>query len=125
MTLGNLAIVCEAFTVGRKMGVDLQALFDATNVTMASSNQLRNTAPRLIKNDHSLSFGTDVALKDITAFTELALSAGAMVPTVESARDLLRLTSAAGYGQENCSRVGSFLASVAKTGFGNDDGSDA
>ena len=120
ITIGTLAVVCEAFVVARKLDVDLKSLFEAANETMASSNQLRNIAPRLIKNDHALSFATDVALKDIAAFADMALGAGALIPMAESARDLLRVTSHAGFGHENNSRLATVLASVAGTSFGDE-----
>ena len=121
ITIGTLAVVCEAFVVARKLGVDLQSLFEAANETMASSNQLRNIGPRLIKDDHTLSFATDVALKDIAAFANMALEVGALIPMAESARDLLRVTSNAGFGHENNSRVATMLASVAGTRFCQDE----
>jgi len=120
ITIGNLAVVCEAFAVARKLDVDLQSLFEAANVTMASSNQLRNIGPRLIEDDHTLSFATNVALKDISAFSDMALKVGALIPMAESARDLLRMTSNAGFGEENNSRVATLLASVAGTSFAKD-----
>jgi 3-hydroxyisobutyrate dehydrogenase-like beta-hydroxyacid dehydrogenase len=119
MTLGTHVVVCEALTLARKLDVDLSAMLAVGDASMASSNKLRELAPRLIADDHSLSFATDVALKDLTAFSEMAQAAGAMIPACDAARDLMRLTSGAGYGAANVSRVATILADAADTKFGD------
>jgi len=119
MTLGTHVVVCEALTLARKLGVDLSAMLEVGDASMASSNKLRELAPRLIADDHSLSFATDVALKDLTAFSEMAKAAGAMIPACDAARDLMRLTSEAGHGGSNVSRVATVLAESIDTKFGD------
>ncbi len=117
MTISTHAVVSEAFAVAAKLGVDLSTMLEVADATMASSAKLRELAPRLINDDHTVTFGVDVAQKDIAAFAEIAVLNGARVPIAEAARDLLRLTSALGYGAENTSRTATVLARLAKTEF--------
>ena len=113
MTHGTHAVVSEAFTVAAKLNVDLGTMLEVADATNASSAKLRELAPRIINDDHTLTFAVDVAQKDIAAFAEIAVQNGARVPIAEAARDLLRLTSALGYGSENTSRTATVLARIA------------
>ena len=109
VTVCNATILCEALTVARKLEVDFDILCGVMSVSMAGSTSLPGVARRLIANDHSPQFSTDVVKKDITLFTELAGSLGAITPLANGARDLVRLASADGYGADHYTRVATVL----------------
>jgi len=113
MTLGTHAVVSEALTVAQLLDVDLDVVLEVGDASMASSNKLRELAPRLKNDDHSMAFATDVALKDMTAYGEMASEAGATITTGQATRDLLQQTSDAGYGDDNASRVATLLSELA------------
>jgi 3-hydroxyisobutyrate dehydrogenase-like beta-hydroxyacid dehydrogenase len=109
VTVCNATILCEALTVARKLDIDFEILCGVMAVSMAASSSLPGVARRLIANDHTPQFSTDVVKKDITLFTELAGSMGALTPLANGARDLIRLASADGYGAEHYTRVATVL----------------
>ena len=121
VTIANGAILCETFAVARKMGIDLNILNQVMSVSFAASKKLPDTARRLIEDDHENTFSVDVSLKDIDLFTKLSLELGALTPIAEATRDLFRMASQFGYGDENNSRVGSVLARFVGTEFGETD----
>lgn len=109
VTICNTAILCEAFTLARRQGIDLGILKEVMDASMASSKSLHITAPRLIANDHHAAFDVDVAKKDITLYATLATTADVMSPIGSVVRDLLRLASANGYGRDHYSRIATIL----------------
>ena len=111
VTISNTAILCEVFTVARAYGVDLTLLTDVLGSSMAGSKVLPTVSKRLIGNDHSSLFATDVVKKDITLYTNLAAAGELMCPLGDTVRDLMRLTSGAGYGAEHYSRLATLLES--------------
>jgi len=115
MTLGTHVVVSEALTVAQLLDVDLDVVLEVGDASMASSNKLRELAVRLKTGDHSMAFATDVALKDMTAYGDMAVEAGAAIPAGQAAQNLLKQTSEAGYGDENASRVATLLSEMAET----------
>ena len=125
VTIANGAILCETFTVARKMGIDLNTLNRVMGVSFAASKKLPDTARRLIEDDHKNTFSIDVSLKDIDLFTKLSLELGALTPIAEATRDLFRMASQFGYGDDHNSRVGSVLARFVGTDFGETESKKA
>lgn len=115
VTIANTVILCEAFTVATAMGIDLTRLEKVLGVSMAASKKLPDVAQRLIHNNHDTSFSTNVSLKDVDLYLRLAAELGAMTPLADATRDILRITTAFGYGQGNVSRVATVLAKLAGT----------
>lgn len=110
VTISNTAILTEVFGVARAQGVDLALLADALSNSMAGSKVLPSVAKRLIEDDHSPLFATDVVKKDISLYTALAASTGCLSPIGDTVRDLVRLASGMGYGNEHYTRIASVLA---------------
>lgn len=109
VTITNGIMLCEAFTVARGHGVDLELLTDALGTSMASSRQLEPMSRRLIANDHTPLFAVDVVKKDISLYAGLAADRGLMSPLGDTVRDLMRLASAGGFGAQHYSRVATVL----------------
>ena len=125
VTIANGAILCEVFAVAQKLDVDLETLYRVMDTSFASSKKLHRTVPRLINDDHTPSFSTDISLKDIDLFTRLASDLGAWTPITEATRDLFRLTSFMGYGDEENTRIATILAKIAGTEFSPGEGGEA
>ena len=62
--LGTQALICEAFNVARTLGVDLTTLHKVMQVGNAASRKLDELAPRIINDEHSITFTVDLCLKD-------------------------------------------------------------
>ena len=120
VTLTNSAILYEAFTVARKQGVDLDTLYKALDASMASSKRLHVIAPALIKDDHTKTFGLNVATKDVVLYSALTTAIGVPSLVGDSTRQLHQLACAMGFGEENVTRIATALAQLAGTRFGED-----
>lgn len=109
VTISNSTILYETYTVARAYGVELTLLTKVLESSMAGSKVLPIVSKRLIENDHSPLFATEVVKKDISLYTNLAMAAEAMCPIGESVRDLARIACAQGYGSDHYSRIATVL----------------
>lgn len=115
--LGTHAILCEAFTVAQKLGIDLTLLFNVMNNSGASSNKLKELGPRLLRNDHAVRSSIGVALKDVRLFAALAGASGVFSPMADTARNVFQLAAGLGLAEEHTSRVATVMARVSGTSF--------
>jgi 3-hydroxyisobutyrate dehydrogenase-like beta-hydroxyacid dehydrogenase len=122
VTLINHMALCESFTVARKMGVDLETLFQVLDASQASSKKLHDLAPRLINGNHEVSISIDAFAKDSGNFIKLAKSIGAQVSVAESAYGVFRQASEDGLGESAPTRIATMLAGIAGTEFPDQDG---
>lgn len=120
VTLTNSAILYEAFSVARKMGVDLTTLYEVLDTSMASSKRLHVIGPALINDEHQKRFAIDVATKDLVLYTEVAGKSGVPVLVGEAAKIQYRLSQSLGYGGENVTRIATALADLGGTSFSKD-----
>lgn len=117
VTLTNSAILYETFSVARKMGVDLNTLYEVLDTSMASSKRLHVIGPALINDEHQKRFTIDVATKDLVLYTEVAGKSGVPILVGEAAKIQYRLGQSSGYGTENVTRIATALADLAGTSF--------
>lgn len=109
VTISNTAILCEAFTVAKAQGVEPALLAEILGSSMAGSKVLPSVAKRMISDDHSPLFATEVVKKDMTLYAALAAQAGSMSPLGDTVRDLLRLACGLGYGADHYTRIATVL----------------
>ena len=117
VTLAQQAILCESFTVGQKLGIDLETIYKVLDTSNASSKKLHDVAPRLINNNHSMAFAVDTAFKDVRLFNKLADDAGVPTPTASGSKNLFEVVSGMGYGDKNISEIAIALAKLSGTEF--------
>ena len=91
------AIYCESFTLGKKLGVDMDRLLEVIRSGMAGSTILNATSHRVITEEAGQPFATDTALKDVTLFTRLAEDVGSPAYVANAARSVYQLTSLMGF----------------------------
>ncbi len=115
VTLSNSAILYETFAVAKKMGVDYEMLYKVMDTSAASSKRLHDVAPRLINDDHSVTFALNIATKDLVLYSEMAGKSG--VPTLmgDASKAQYRLVQSMGHGEENVTAISTTLYQIAST----------
>ncbi len=121
VTLINHMAVCESFTVARKMGVDLETLFQVLDASQASSKKLHDLAPRLIQGNHEVTITIDAFAKDSRNFVKVARSIGAQVSVAESALGVFQQASEHGLGESAPTQIATMLAGIVGTEFPGQD----
>lgn len=112
--LGTQALICEAFNVARSLGVDAATLYRVMQGSNAASRKLDEMVPRIIEDDHSMSFSIDLCLKDTNLFTELANGVQAPSFIGDAVRNTYLLASLQQYGSRNQSELAVFLRNLTR-----------
>ncbi len=72
MSMGNMAVAAEAFTLGRRLGLDEQTMYEVISRSGGRSNQFEKRMPLALDGDYAPRFALRLAEKDL----RLALASG-------------------------------------------------
>ena len=97
----NVAVLAEGYLLGRRAGIDPEALIAALRDTGAGSYQLDVRLPAIIADDHQARFAVDLALKDVRLAIESAARWKIPVPVGGAALQQLAAAAAHGHGTED------------------------
>jgi 3-hydroxyisobutyrate dehydrogenase len=122
MILGISMIgVCEAFTLGEKLGLSHQALFDVASTSSGQCWSLTSYCPvpgpvpaSPANNDYKPGFATALMLKDLRLSQEAAQATGSVTPLGAHAQALYQAFSDAGHGMVDFSGIIAYLRQQAK-----------
>ncbi len=96
---------CEAFNLGRKLGLEDQILFDITSAASGQSWSLTSYCPvpgpvptSPANNDYKAGFATALMLKDLRLAMEASETSGANTPLGEHAKDIYTTMNDQGHG---------------------------
>ena len=117
MILGATMIAtCEAFVLGKKLGLSTQALFDVASTSSGQSWSLTSYCPAPgpvptspANRDYQPGFAAALMLKDLRLAQETAAGVGVAVPLGAEAAQLYALFVAAGHGGDDFSGIIKFL----------------
>ncbi|MCU1570821.1 MAG: 6-phosphogluconate dehydrogenase, NAD-binding protein [Naasia sp.] len=109
----NIQAVCEAFTLGRALGVDLGRLREAMMGGATASWVLDNLGPQMLAGDDSAGFRIVLQVKDLRLALDAAADAGAPLPAASGVLNMYLEAVAhgeGGNGNQALSRVYERLA---------------
>jgi 3-hydroxyisobutyrate dehydrogenase len=92
----NLAAAVEAMTLCRKLGADMQSVYDVIRTAFGNSSAFEARIPRLIEGSYTTGGSLRIALKDLGIVEETARSLTLPMPMTAQATQLFRATAAAG-----------------------------
>jgi 3-hydroxyisobutyrate dehydrogenase len=96
----NLLGVCEALTLGQKMGIDPAVIQRVISAGAGSSWAMQNLAPKINNDDFNPGFMIDTQQKDMRLVADLAEQSKTPLPGAALAQQLWRSAQAAGAGKE-------------------------
>jgi 3-hydroxyisobutyrate dehydrogenase-like beta-hydroxyacid dehydrogenase len=102
---GNSAVACEALCVAKKLGVDLNIMYDIINDSSGGSFVFKNNVPRFISGDHAPGFRLDLMKKDVGLFIESAQAHSAFTPMSEFVYQVFKAASNQGSGDKNATGI--------------------
>lgn len=116
LSLGNAALVAEAVTAAKTVGVDLATLYEVSSRGGADSAMLGMIVPRLLEDDDSgLQFTMQNARKDIGCYRRMAVDSSLVSPLANAAYETYNLAVAMNQG-------GGFVSSLSHMLDGLDGG---
>jgi 3-hydroxyisobutyrate dehydrogenase-like beta-hydroxyacid dehydrogenase len=101
MTMGNVLVAAEAFTLGVKAGVEPRRLFDLLSVSGGRSHHFLKRFPWLLDRDFEARFSLRLGEKDLGLALRLAEETGAVLPATALVRQLYRAAIALGSAEED------------------------
>ena len=106
LVYSSLAALCEALTVGAKMGLDPDVAARVFAKSSASSMIITQCGPKLAgRAFDQVIFPLRLALKDQTLFLDMAQKAGTPAPLGTAVETLFRAAAAQGYGELDMTAV--------------------
>lgn len=93
----NLAATAEAMTLCRKLGVDLQAVYEVIRTAVGNSAIFESRVPKLIDGSYTSGGSMRIALKDIGIVEEAARELTVPMPMTSQAAQLFRAAAAGGF----------------------------
>jgi 3-hydroxyisobutyrate dehydrogenase-like beta-hydroxyacid dehydrogenase len=94
MTMGNVLVAAEAFTLGVKAGMDPSRLFHILSESGGRSHHFLKRFPHLLERDFAARFSLRLAEKDLRLALALAEGAGAAMPATALIHQLYRSAAA-------------------------------
>lgn len=97
MSMGNVLVASEAFSLGVAAGVDPQKLFDVISVSGGRSHHFTKRFPNALQDNFEPGFKMELGEKDLSLGVELGRAMKMPTPTTSLAREMYALALAEGY----------------------------
>jgi 3-hydroxyisobutyrate dehydrogenase-like beta-hydroxyacid dehydrogenase len=101
MTMGNVLVAAEAFSVGVKAGVDPELLFSVLNQSGGRSHHFGKRFPKALKRDFAPGFTVELGEKDVGLAVDLSKSMNLPLPLMNLVRQMYGVAIAEGLGKED------------------------
>jgi 3-hydroxyisobutyrate dehydrogenase-like beta-hydroxyacid dehydrogenase len=101
MSMTNVLIASEAFSLGVAYGIDPHRLYDILSVSGGTSGQFVRRFPRAIDGDFAPRFALSLGTKDLGLALDFARSLRAPVPATALAHEMYALAEANGLGDDD------------------------
>lgn len=109
----NLLGVCEALALGRKMGIDPNAIVEVIGAGAGSSWAMQNLAPKINAGDFAPGFMIDTQQKDMRLVAQAGEETQTALPGSALATQLWRAAQANGDGEEGIQAMAKVLYQMA------------
>lgn len=109
----NLLGVCEALALGRKMGIDPNAIVEVIGAGAGSSWAMQNLAPKINAGDFAPGFMIDTQQKDMRLVAQAGEETQTALPGAALATQLWRAAQANGDGAEGIQAMAKVLYQMA------------
>ena len=106
----HIAAACEAITFAKRLGLDIDKVFDVITASAGNSWMFENRIPHILKGDYSPASAVDIFAKDLGIVANMGLAAKFPTPVAASALQLFLMTSAAGMGRDDDASVARLIA---------------
>jgi 3-hydroxyisobutyrate dehydrogenase len=108
----NLLGVCEALTLGEKMGVDPQIVAQVVSAGAGASWAMQNLAPKIIADDFAPGFMVETQQKDMRLVAQAGEETQTALPGAALATQLWRACQAQGDGREGIQAMAKVLRAL-------------
>ncbi|WP_413771052.1 L-threonate dehydrogenase [Lichenihabitans sp. PAMC28606] len=108
----HIAAACEAITFAKRLGLDLDKVFEVITASAGNSWMFENRIPHVLAGDYSPASAVDIFSKDLGIVTDMGRSEKFPTPLAANALQLFLMTSAAGMGRDDDASVARMIAKM-------------
>ena len=108
----HIAAACEAITFAKKLGLDLEKVFEVITASAGNSWMFENRIPHVLAGDYRPASAVDIFAKDLGIVADIGRAAKFPTPMAANALQLFLMTSAAGMGRDDDSSVARLIAQI-------------
>lgn len=101
----HIAVVAEAFSLARRVGVDPAVMLEILGGSAASSWMLKDRGPRMLQAEPPVTSAVDIFVKDLGIVLEAGREAKAALPLAAAAHQMFLAASGQGAGAADDSQV--------------------
>jgi 3-hydroxyisobutyrate dehydrogenase-like beta-hydroxyacid dehydrogenase len=101
MTMGNVLVAAEAFSIGVKAGIDPDLLFEVLSRSGGRSHHFTKRFPNALAGDFKPGFSVALGEKDLGLALDLSRSLGMPSPTTGLVRQMYRIAMSEGLSSED------------------------
>lgn len=101
----NIAAVSEALMLGKKAGVDPEAIYQAIRGGLAGSTVMDAKAPMMMDRNFTPGFRIDLHIKDLMNVIDAAKSVDSPLPLTAQVFEMMKILHADGHGAEDHSAL--------------------
>jgi len=109
----HIAAASEALTFGKRMGLDVDTVYEVITGAAGNSWMFENRMPHVLAGDYAPKSAVDIFVKDLGIVSDIARSERFPVPVASAALQMFLMTSAAGMGKDDDSSVARLYAQIA------------
>ncbi len=106
----HIAAACEAITFAKRLGLDIDRVFEVITASAGNSWMFENRIPHVLKGDYAPASAVDIFAKDLGIVANMGLAARFPTQMAASALQLFLMTSAAGMGRDDDASVARLIA---------------
>ena len=111
----NIAAVSEALMLGKKAGVDPEAIYQAIRGGLAGSTVMDAKAPMIMDRNFKPGFKIDLHIKDLTNVMDAAKSVDSPIPLTAQVFEMMKILHGDGKGQNDHSALALVYEKMANT----------
>lgn len=106
----HIAAACEAITFAKRLGLDIEKVFEVITASAGNSWMFENRIPHVLAGDYRPASAVDIFAKDLGIVANMGLAEKFPTPLAASALQLFLMTSAAGMGRDDDASVARLIA---------------
>jgi 2-hydroxy-3-oxopropionate reductase len=117
----NIAALGEALVLGKKAGVDPEAIFKAIRGGLAGSTVMEAKAPMMIAGNFKPGFRINLHIKDLANALDTGHDVGAPLPLTAAVMEMMQWLKASGHATEDHSSLLRYYEYLSNTKLNNQD----
>jgi 3-hydroxyisobutyrate dehydrogenase len=108
----HIAAACEAITFAKRLGLDLDKVYEVITASAGNSWMFENRVPHVLAGDYAPKSAVDIFTKDLGIVSEIGRAEKFPLSMAATALQMFLMTSAAGMGRDDDASVARLIARI-------------